>query len=219
VKKTIILPLAALTLLAATACQPKDGEADSNGTADAAKKTQATMSGPPSPTPTPKETPTESSFTLPSLKGDTQDSAVDLLRGHHLRLGLITNRPAHKEITLPSGGNFGSWVICFTKPAQGSWITNSTEIYLYLAKTASACAKPTPKKTYTPPAPATKKPDASGSHTCFNDGSQTGYACTSTGKVVVEGEYCAKADHGRTLKASNGRMATCEDYNGWRWNA
>jgi hypothetical protein len=35
----------------------------------------------------------------------------------------------------------------------------------------------------------------------------------------VEGEYCAKADHGRTLTASNGRMATCEDYNGWRWKA
>jgi hypothetical protein len=35
----------------------------------------------------------------------------------------------------------------------------------------------------------------------------------------TQGEYYAKADRGRMLKASNGRMATCEDYNGWRWHA
>ncbi|MFD8547105.1 PASTA domain-containing protein [Streptomyces sp. NPDC059649] len=222
-KKTISLRLATLTLLAATACQPKGSETDSNGTADTAKKTQGTTPTIASPMPTPEETPTANLFTLLSLKGKTQDSAVELLRDHHLRLGMITNRTANKGLSLPSGGNFGSWVICSTDPAQGSWITNSTEIYLYLAKTASACVKstpkPPPKNTYPAPAPATKKPDSSGPHTCSSDGSQTGYACTSTGKVVVEGEYCAKADHGRTLKASNGRMATCEDYNGWRWNA
>lgn len=222
-KKTNTLPLATLTLLAATACQPQVEETDGN--ADRSKKAQAPRSTTASPSPTPKETPTAIPFTLPSLKGKTQDSAVDLLRDHHLQLGLITNRPAYRWISLPSGGNFGSWVICSTDPAQGSWITSSTEISLYLAKTASACVtstpKPTPKKTYTAPAPApaTKKPDSRGPHTCSSDGGQTGYACTSTGKVVVEGEYCAKADHGRTLKASNGRMATCEDYNGWRWNA
>ncbi len=221
-KRTIILPLAIIALLAATACQPNGGEAGSNGTADTAKRTQATTSKAASPTPIPKKTPTAIPFTLPSLRGETQESAVDLLRDHHLRLGLITNRPAYKRISLPSGGNFGNWVICSTEPTQGTWITNSTEIYLYLAKTASACVrptpKPTPKKTYTPPAP-TKKPDPNGPRTCSSDGSQTGYACTSTGKVVVEGEYCAKADRGRMLKSSNGRMATCEDYNGWRWNA
>ncbi|WP_147304354.1 PASTA domain-containing protein [Streptomyces sp. M7] len=221
-KQTIVIPLATLTLLAA-ACQPRSGETNSDGTADTTKKPQASTPTTTSPTPTSKEAPTANPFTLPSLTGKTQDSAVDLLRDHHLRLGLITNRSAYKEMSLPSGGNFGSWIICFTDPAQGSWITNSTEIYLYLAKTASACVesapKPPPKKTPPAPTPATREPDSSGPHTCSRDGSQSGYACTSTGKVVVEGEYCASADHGRTLKASNGRMATCEDYNGWRWNA
>ncbi|MFJ6945537.1 PASTA domain-containing protein [Streptomyces wuyuanensis] len=220
-KKTIILPLATVTLLA-VACQPRGDETDSDGTAGT-KKARATTSTSASPTPTPTETPTANPFTLPSLKGETQDSAVDLLRVHHLRLGLITNRAAYRGILLPSDGNFGNWVICSTNPAQGSWVTNSTEIYLYLAKTGSACVNSTPepstKKAYPAPVPAREKPDSDAQHTCSNDHSQSGYACTSTGKVVVEGEYCAKSDHGRTLKASNGRMATCEDYNGWRWNA
>ncbi|MGV9878679.1 hypothetical protein [Streptomyces sp. NPDC003006] len=221
-KKTLVFPLATVTLLA-VACSPSGGETISDDTADTAKKAQVTASPTASPTPTPEETPTARPFILPAVKGKTQSSAVSFLRDYHLRLGLITNRAAHKEISLPSGGNFDSWVICSTDPAQGSRITNSTEIYLYLAQAASACVRPTPKplpkKTYSTPAPASKKPDPMGPRACPDDGSQPGYACTSTGKVVVEGEFCAGADHGRTLKASNGRMATCEDYNGWRWNA
>ncbi|MEU1116372.1 hypothetical protein [Streptomyces sp. NPDC005879] len=226
-KKTLIFPLATLTLLVA-ACSSGGGENDGDDTAGAAKKAGVTASATASPTPTPEETPSARPFTLPALKGKPQGHAVSLLRDHHLRLGLITNRPAHKEISLPSGGTFDGWIICSTDPAQGSRITNSTELSLYLARTTSACVRPTPKplpkktqKTQaTPaPAPAAKKPDPVSPRTCPGDGSQPGYACTSTGKVVVEGEFCAGADHGRTLKASNGRMATCEDYNGWRWNA
>ncbi|WP_432105743.1 PASTA domain-containing protein [Streptomyces sp. bgisy091] len=221
-KKTIIFPLVTLALVAA-ACHPGGGETVSKDTADVTRKAQATSSTAASRTPTPRGTSTASPFTLTSLKGNTQDSAVDLLRDHHLRLGLITNRAARKGVSLPSAGDFGSWVICSTDPAPGSWVTDSTEIHLYLAETASACLrskpKPAPKNSYPATAPTTKEPGSSGPHTCSSDGNQAGYACTSTGKVVVEGEYCAGADRGRTLKASNGRMATCEYYNGWRWNA
>lgn len=217
-KKANLLPLIISALLAA-ACQSssREGAADTTGRPKDARSTAESR------TPAAKETPTANPFTLPSLEGRTQDSAVALLRDHRFRLGLITNRAARKEASLPTGENFGGWVICSTEPAPGSWITDSTEIALYLAETASACVNATPnsnpKKTHLVPVPSTKNPRSSGPRTCSNDGSQTGYACTSSGKVVVEGEYCAKADRGETLKATNGRMATCEHYNGWRWNA
>ncbi|MEU0990344.1 PASTA domain-containing protein [Streptomyces sp. NPDC005953] len=223
-QKKITVALAFLALLTATACQSPETNVADNTTAGTSSKMPPAVthssSATPTPTPTPSSTPTPTAtpFIVPSLRGDTQDRVVDLLREHHLRLGLITNRPARKAISLPPGGGFGHWVVCSTDPAAGSRITNSTELFLYLAPTTRACTAPAPKKTYTPP-PAPKEPDTTRMRTCSNDGAEPGYACTSNGKVVVEGQFCPKADRGLTLKATNGRMTTCEDYNGWRWNA
>lgn len=217
-KKAIVLPVVILGLLTG-ACGSNDA-----GSKDAAGGTRQTQSAAPSTPPASEEpsspTPTTIPFDLPALKGDTQDSVVQLLSAHLLPAGLITNRPAHDGISLPSDDAVGDWVVCSATPARGSRITESSEIRLYLAETTGQCVKPTVQATPEDTTDTDADADTGGGlHTCSNDGSQLGYACTSNGKVVEEGQFCPRADRGRTLKATNGRMATCEDYNGWRWNA
>ncbi|MDH2393865.1 hypothetical protein QCN29_34950 [Streptomyces sp. HNM0663] len=68
---------------------------------------------------------------------------------------------------------------------------------------------PAPAKPNTPaPVRTTTKPPVSGSMVTCPDGKQ-GYACTSNGHPVVDGQFCPNADRGRTLKATNGTMVTC----------
>jgi hypothetical protein len=58
-------------------------------------------------------------------------------------------------------------------------------------------------------APATQAPtSASGCH-----------PLTNGGNCYEPGEYCRKADHGASGVAGDGRAISCEDNNGWRWEA
>jgi hypothetical protein len=43
------------------------------------------------------------------------------------------------------------------------------------------------------------------------------YPLTSGGNCYEPGEFCRKADHGRSGISGNGEAITCEDNNGWRW--
>lgn len=79
---------------------------------------------------------------------------------------------------------------------------------------APTSAAPKPKPTYSPepertPAATKPAPGGGGSSmiTC-SDGKQ-GYACTSNGHPVVDGQFCPNADRGRTAKATNGTTVTC----------
>ncbi|MYV62062.1 hypothetical protein GTW37_24410 [Streptomyces sp. SID4931] len=72
----------------------------------------------------------------------------------------------------------------------------------------TAAPKPEPTRAPAPaPTKATPKP-AGGSPVTCPDG-KPGYACTSNGHPVVDGQFCAKADRGRTLMATNRTMVTC----------
>ncbi|MGE7388683.1 hypothetical protein ACQKM2_24745 [Streptomyces sp. NPDC004126] len=78
------------------------------------------------------------------------------------------------------------------------------------ATTAPAPAPTKAPERPQPPAPAptkTKPPTGGGMTTC-PDG-KSGYACTSNGHPVVDGQFCPNADRGRTARATNGTTVTC----------
>ncbi|HEX5191705.1 MAG TPA: phospholipase D-like domain-containing protein [Solirubrobacteraceae bacterium] len=43
------------------------------------------------------------------------------------------------------------------------------------------------------------------------------YPRSGSGNCYEPGEYCSKADHGKSGIAGNGEAIVCEDNNGWRW--
>ncbi|MFE3850531.1 PASTA domain-containing protein [Streptomyces griseorubiginosus] len=162
---------------------------------------------------------------MPDLRGGSYRAAEQKLDDLSLPAATITVTARHKDVTLPK--SHGSWHVCGTTPRPGSPVTVGTTVVIELAQQASDCAisfhgylhqandpayTPTPPPTPRPatthaPAPTTSKPAGNSLITC-PDGKQ-GYACTSNGHPVVDGQFCPKADHGRTLKATNGTTVTC----------
>ncbi|WP_432199031.1 PASTA domain-containing protein [Streptomyces sp. bgisy027] len=137
----------------------------------------------------------------------------------------VTAAARHKDVTLAQ--DHDSWRVCDASPRPGTLVTADDTVVVELARRAGDCKisyhgylhetndpaytppqtrtpKPTPTRTS---APATSKPVGDTLITC-SDGKQ-GYACTSNGHPVVDGQFCPSADHGRTLRATNGTMVTC----------
>ncbi|MCX4857539.1 PASTA domain-containing protein [Streptomyces canus] len=204
--------------LALAGCADGTSAAGTTGATPSATTASATTIAPaPTPTPTPSDT------VMPDLRGGSYRAAEQELDNVSLPAAKITVTARHKDVTLPK--SHASWQVCDTTPRPGSPVTVGTAVVIELAQQAGDCAISfhgylhqandpayTPKPTPTPRpatthAPATSKPAGSSLTTC-PDGKQ-GYACTSNGHPVVDGQFCPKADHGRTLKATNGTTVTC----------
>ncbi|WP_240110909.1 hypothetical protein [Streptomyces sp. MUM 203J] len=173
---------------------------------------------------------------MPIVQGDTYEQAQRRLSEAAVPDARLTVAAMHKDVTLPA--DHDDWRVCEATPASGTRLTSTTVVVLKLAGEIGDCdtsyhgylhqkndpaytpPKPTyspkPKPVYTPqpvrtytPAPTktTSRPAGSSMITC-PDG-KSGYACTSNGHPVVDGQFCPKADRGRTLKATNGTMVTC----------
>lgn len=76
-------------------------------------------------------------------------------------------------------------------------------------KAPSAAAATTRAAAPAPPAPAA--PPSAAPAGC--------YPLTSGGSCYQPGEYCRDADHGMTGQTADGEPITCEDNDGWRWEA
>ncbi|MFT9667930.1 hypothetical protein ACMZ5F_07710 [Streptomyces rhizosphaericola] len=192
----------------------------------------ATETAGPSPSPTPTPDPV-----MPALHSRTYEQARAELVRQDISTALLKAAAQHKDVTLPP--DHGSWYVCDVSPRIGTEVTATTTVTVRLAQDFSDCTtsfngylhqKNDPA--YTPPAPKPKsaptlqapapapapapekaapkpapKPVGGSMITC-SDGKQ-GYACTSNGHPVVDGQFCPKADRGRTLKATNGTTVTC----------
>ncbi|MBT2455561.1 hypothetical protein J7E98_12445 [Streptomyces sp. ISL-86] len=229
-----LAPVAVLGVLALAGCE---GGAQSDGKAVATPSvatSATTATSTPTATPTPTSTPDP---VMPVLHGQTYRQAQDEFKRLDIPATLVTATALHKDVTLPQ--DHDGWYICGASPQPGTAVTATTGVVLDLAERTADCetsfhgylhqkndpaytppqtTAPQPKPAYTPqpkptyvPAPAlTKtatKPAGSAMITC-SDG-KAGYACTSNGHPVVDGQFCPKADRGRTLKATNGTMVTC----------
>lgn len=213
-----LAPVAILGVLALTGCA---GGTQTDGKAAA---TPSAATSAPTATPDP---------VMPVLHGQTYQQAQEEFARQNISTTRITTAALHKDVTLPQDHN--GWRICDTSPQHGTPLTAT--ITLKLAEKFSDCttsfhgylhqkndpaytpprtATPQPKPTYTPqpvktrtptPTRTATKPAGSSMITC-PDGKQ-GYACTSNGHPVVDGQFCPNADRGRTLKATNGTMVTC----------
>ncbi|WP_433571444.1 hypothetical protein [Streptomyces sp. CA-251247] len=172
---------------------------------------------------------------MPVLHGKTYQQAREGFASQNIPSARITTLALHKDVTLPQ--DHRGWRICDASPNYGATLTATAQITLKLAEKFSDCttsfhgylhekndpahsppkaATSQPKPAYTPqpvkprtphPTRAATKPAGSAMVTC-PDGKQ-GYACTSNGHPVVDGQFCPKADRGRTLKATNRTMVTC----------
>nr|WP_237523137.1 PASTA domain-containing protein [Streptomyces sp. SID8350] len=190
----------------------------------------ATETAGPSPSPTPTPDPV-----MPALHSRTYEQARAELVRQGISTALLKSAAQHKDVTLPP--DHDSWYVCDASPRIGSEVTATTTVTLRLAQDFSDCTtsfngylhqkndpaytppapKPKPAPTTQAPAPApapekaapkpAPKPVGGSMITC-SDGKQ-GYACTSNGHPVVDGQFCPKADRGRTLKATNGTTVTC----------
>nr|WP_237552165.1 hypothetical protein [Streptomyces sp. SID8359] len=190
----------------------------------------ATETAGPSPSPTPTPDPV-----MPALHSRTYEQAREELVRQDISTALLKAAAQHKDVTLPP--DHGSWYVCDVSPRIGTEVTATTTVTVRLAQDFSDCTtsfngylhqkndpaytppapKPKPAPTTQAPAPApapekaapkpAPKPVGGSMITC-SDGKQ-GYACTSNGHPVVDGQFCPKADRGRTLKATNGTTVTC----------
>ncbi|MEV4877611.1 PASTA domain-containing protein [Streptomyces cyaneofuscatus] len=228
-----LAPLALLGVLALAGCgggTPSDDSAPATAPATTATATaSATPTVAPTPTPTPDPV-------MPALHSKTYEDARAEFTRQDISPARLTTAAQHKDVVLPR--DHDAWHICATSPRPGATLTAGTEVTVRLAEDFSDCTTsfhgylhqkndpaytppaPKPKPTAAPrtaepqaPAPAPKRtatqPAAGGGSmiTC-PDGKQ-GYACTSNGHPVVDGQFCPKADRGRTLKATNGTTVTC----------
>ncbi|MEU3090739.1 PASTA domain-containing protein [Streptomyces massasporeus] len=210
-----LVPVALLSVLALAGCD--DGTTTPTETAETTRPATASASTPgPSATPSP-------AVVMPDLRNQTFHEAQQELAG--LPGVRVTATARHKDVTLPK--DHGSWRVCDASPRPGTLVTADDTVVVELAKQAGDCEishhgylHETNDPAYTPPqtqtpepartptsAPATSKPAGDTLITC-SDGKQ-GYACTSNGHPVVDGQFCPSADHDRTLKATNGTMVTC----------
>ncbi|MFD3957431.1 MULTISPECIES: hypothetical protein [Streptomyces] len=197
-------------------------------TVTATETAAETASPSPSPTPTPDPL-------MPALHSQTYEQAQAELVRQEISTALLKSAAQHKDVTLPP--NHDGWYVCDASPRIGTKLTATTTVTVRLAKDFSDCTtsfngylhqkndpaytppapKPKPVPTTQAPAPApapektapkpAPKPVGGSMITC-PDGKQ-GHACTSNGHPVVDGQFCPKADRGRTLKATNGTTVTC----------
>ncbi|MGA6170846.1 hypothetical protein ACPEIF_11425 [Streptomyces sp. NPDC012600] len=226
-----LAPVVLLGVLALAGCGGGGTQADGSNPAPPPTATDtatATASVSPSPTEAPAETPAVTvSATpdpvMPALHSRTYEDARAELTRQDISTARLTAAARHKDVTLPR--DHDDWYICATTPRPGAVLTAATTVTVRLAEDFSDCTtsfhgylhqkndpaytppapKPKPVPTTQAPAPA---PPAGTSMTTCPDGKQ-GYACTSNGHPVVDGQFCPKADRGRTLKATNGTMVTC----------
>ncbi|MFE1555259.1 hypothetical protein ACFW6V_09730 [Streptomyces sp. NPDC058734] len=212
--------LGVLGVLALTGCGGAAPQADAktNTAATAAPSRIAT------PTPTP---PAPTPPSMPELTGRTAQASREALAALSVSVTRITITALHTDVTLPEAHD--TWYVCTTTPKGGDPLPSTTDVTLNLAAKQADCAvshhgyldeKNDPA--YTPPAPPTTKapaPDPAptktkpstttgGAMTTCPDG-KSGYACTSNGHPVVDGQFCPNADRGRTARATNGTTVTC----------
>ncbi|MFE7536764.1 hypothetical protein ACFU67_21075 [Streptomyces rhizosphaericola] len=227
-----LVPVALAGLLALAGCSGGSTSRAESGApatpspsaATATATETATETAGPSPSPTPTPDPV-----MPALHSRTYEQARAELVRQDISTALLKAAAQHKDVTLPP--DHGSWYVCDVSPRIGTEVTATTTVTVRLAQDFSDCTtsfngylhqKNDPA--YTPPAPTTQAPapapapekaapkpapkPVGGSMITCSDGKQ-GYACTSNGHPVVDGQFCPKADRGRTLKATNGTTVTC----------
>lgn len=223
-------PVVLLGALALAGCEDGTKTDDSAPAAPATATPTASATPSAAPSATASATPDQ---VVPALHSRTYAQA----RAEFTRRGISTARLTaaahHKDVTLPR--DHGGWYICDTSPGPGTRLAADTTVAVGLAKDFSDCTtsfngylhqkndpayvppttaapkpKPRPAATRAPAPVPTKAPakPAGGSMAACPDGKQ-GYACTSNGHPVVDGQFCAKADRGRTLMATNRTMVTC----------
>ncbi|MFE2293339.1 hypothetical protein [Streptomyces sp. NPDC059452] len=228
-----LAPVALLGALALAGCSGGSGtQADATAPATSPAATDTVTH---SATPAPAETPAATvSATpdpvMPALHSRTYEEAEAELTRQDISAARLTSAAQHKDVTLPR--DHDDWYICATSPRPGATLTAAATVTVRLAENFSDCTtsfhgylhqkndpaytppapKPKPPVTHAPapdPAPTKAAPQpGGGAMTTCPDGKQ-GYACTSNGHPVVDGQFCPKADRGRTLKATNGTMVTC----------
>jgi hypothetical protein len=97
-------------------------------------------------------------------------------------------------------------------PAASAPATPSTTLQtpaLTSTPTTAAPVSTAPPTTAAPPVTAAAAPAApAGCHPLSNENT-----------CYEPGEYCRDSDHGVTGVAGDGKSITCEDNNGWRWEA
>ncbi|WP_097869854.1 hypothetical protein [Streptomyces sp. rh34] len=223
-------PAVLLGVLALAGCEGGT-ETDDSAPATTPTATPTASAGPTaSPTATATATPDP---VVPALHGRTFEQAGAELTRQDISAARLTAAAQHKDVTLPR--DHDGWYVCDTRPGRGTRLAADATVTVRLAKDYSDCttsfhgylhqkndpayvpprtAAPKPTATRAPapaptkaPAKAPTKP-AGGSMTTCSDGKQ-GYACTSNGHPVVDGQFCPKADRGRTLMATNRTMVTC----------
>ncbi|MFG3406566.1 hypothetical protein [Streptomyces sp. NPDC048142] len=219
-------PFAPVVLLGVLALAGCEGGTQTDDSAPATPPAATpTASASPTATPTPTATPDP---VVPALHSLTFEQAGAEFTRQDISTARLTAAAQHKDVTLPR--DHDGWYICDTSPGRGTRLAADTTVTVRLAKDFSDCTtsfhgylhekndpayvpprtaapKPEPAATTRAPAPAPTKP-AGGSMTGCPDGKQ-GYACTSNGHPVVDGQFCPKADRGRTLMATNRTMVTC----------
>lgn len=209
-----LAPVAVLGVLALTGC---------GGGPQPAPKANAAATTTPSPTATASATPAPRS--MPDLAGRTAQASRDALAALSVSVTRITITALHADVILPEAHD--TWYVCTTTPKPGDPLPANADVTLNLAAKQADCSvshhgyldqKNDPAYT-PPPAPTTKAPapaptkakpptGGSGAMTTCPDG-KTGYACTSNGHPVVDGQFCPNADRGRTARATNGTTVTC----------
>ncbi|MFJ6611086.1 PASTA domain-containing protein [Streptomyces sp. NPDC091289] len=221
-------PVVLLGVLALASCEGGTQTDDSAPAPPPAATPTASASPTVTASPTPTATPDP---VMPALHSRTYEQARAELARQDISAARLTAAAQHKDVTLPR--DHDGWYICDTSPGSGTRLAADTTVTVRLAEDFSDCttsfhgylhekndpayvpprtAAPKPKPTPTrAPAPApTKAPTkpAGGSTITCPDG-KPGFACTSNGHPVVDGQFCAKADRGRTLMATNRTMVTC----------
>ncbi|MFE9258978.1 PASTA domain-containing protein [Streptomyces sp. NPDC006879] len=213
----VLAPAAALGALLLTGCE--------GGTAS----DTSTRRAPSTPTTAP------TSVVVPTVEGEAYGAIRDRLTEAGLPAARVRVMARHKDVALPK--DHADWRVCEVSPASGVRVAAGATVVLKLAETAWDCAishhgylhqkndpayrpptrsapkprpttTPSPVKTRTPTPVRTTARPAQNSKTTCPDG-KLGYACTSNGHPVVDGQFCPKVDRGRTLKATNGTMVTC----------
>ncbi|POG44107.1 hypothetical protein BV881_28345 [Streptomyces sp. ZL-24] len=221
-----LAPVALAGLLTLAGCSGGSTTQAESGAPATPSPSATTATPSPSPTPTPTPEPL-----MPALHSQTYEQAQAELVRQEISTALLKSAAQHKDVTLPR--DHDGWYVCDASPRIGSKVTATTTVTVKLAEDFSDCTtsfngylhqkndpaytppapKPKPVPTTQAPAPApapekaAPKPVGGSMITC-PDGKQ-GYACTSNGHPVVDGQFCPKADRGRTLKATNGTTVTC----------
>ncbi|AZM89603.1 MULTISPECIES: hypothetical protein [Streptomyces] len=212
----LLAPVAALGVLALTGC---------GGAAQSAPKANTAATAAPSPTTTPTAAPSTAAPSMPDLTGRTAQASREALAALSVSVTRITITALHTDVVLPDAHD--TWYVCTTTPKAADPLPPTADVTLNLASKQADCSvshhgyldekndpSHTPPPTTEAPAPSKTKPSTttggstSGSMTACPDG-KSGYACTSNGHPVVDGQFCPNADRGRTARATNGTTVTC----------